>query len=413
MLQAPPLSLYVHFPWCARKCPYCDFNSHALHGELPQAEYAAALVRDLEQDLPRVSGRPIETVFFGGGTPSLFQPETIAAILDGIRRHLRLVPDAEITLEANPGSVERGRFAGYRAAGVTRLSIGVQSFTSRHLQVLGRIHSAAEALHAAEEAHAAGLGNFNLDLMYGLPEQTLAQAAADLEQAIALHPAHISHYQLTLEPNTLFHAHPPKLPDEDLIWEMQQQCQTRLAEAGYGHYEISAYAREDRQCRHNLNYWRYGDYLGIGAGAHGKLTDAGADCVWRLWKLKHPAAYMRGARTGAAIGGLTEIPAHERIFEYMLNHLRLMESFNATDFESVTGLPFSQPQGTLERLRDRGFMEMTNGQWKPTELGYTYLNDLQAEFLPPRRREAGHGPGSSHSHTAQVWSDASSSFPAR
>lgn len=400
MLQTPPLSLYVHFPWCVRKCPYCDFNSHALQGEVPEAEYAAALLRDLEQDLPRVRGRPIATVFFGGGTPSLFQPETIAAILHGIRRHLMLGPDAEITLEANPGTVERGRFAGYRAAGVTRLSIGVQSFASLHLQVLGRIHSAAEARHAAEQAHAAGLDNFNLDLMYGLPEQTLAQADADVQQAIALNPAHISHYQLTLEPNTLFHAHPPKLPDEDLIWEMQKQCQARLAEAGYGHYEISAYAREGRQCRHNLNYWRYGDYLGIGAGAHGKLTDAGADRISRLWKLKHPAAYLRVAGTGTAIGGVEEIPEHERSFEYMLNHLRLMESFNAADFESATGLPFSQPQGTLERLRIRGLMQMTNGQWRPTELGYAYLNDLQAEFLPPRGGNTAHGPSSSHSHAA-------------
>lgn len=382
MLQNPPLSLYVHLPWCVRKCPYCDFNSHALRGELPQAEYAAALLRDLDQDLPRAAGRPVQTVFFGGGTPSLFQPETIAAILGGVRRHLVLIPDAEITLEANPGTVERGRFAEYRAAGITRLSIGVQSFNARHLQVLGRIHSVAEAVHAAEEAHAAGLENFNLDLMYGLPEQNAAQAEADVLRAFALHPAHISHYQLTLEPNTLFHAHPPELPDEDCVWEMQQRCQARLAGRGYAQYEISAYARAGRQCRHNLNYWRYGDYLGIGAGAHGKFGDAGAGRIVRLWKVKHPMAYLDSAGTPAGIGGVDEVHGDERIFEFMLNRLRLTEGFNAADFETATGLSFSQPLPILENIRTRGMMEVTNGQWKPSRLGFAHLNDLQAEFLP-------------------------------
>ncbi|HKS93306.1 MAG TPA: radical SAM family heme chaperone HemW [Gammaproteobacteria bacterium] len=382
MLQNPPLSLYVHLPWCVRKCPYCDFNSHALRGELPQAEYAAALLRDLDQDLPRAAGRPVQTVFFGGGTPSLFQPETIAAILGGVRRHLVLIPDAEITLEANPGTVERGRFAEYRAAGITRLSIGVQSFNARHLQVLGRIHSVAEAVHAAEEAHAAGLENFNLDLMYGLPEQNAAQAEADVLRAFALHPAHISHYQLTLEPNTLFHAHPPELPDEDCVWEMQQRCQARLAERGYAQYEISAYARAGRQCRHNLNYWRYGDYLGIGAGAHGKFSDARAGRIVRLWKVKHPMAYLDSAGTPAGIGGVDEVHGDERIFEFMLNRLRLTEGFNAADFETATGLSFSQPLPILENIRTRGMMEVTNGQWKPSRLGFAHLNDLQAEFLP-------------------------------
>lgn len=382
MLQNPPLSLYVHLPWCVRKCPYCDFNSHALRGELPQAEYAAALLRDLDQDLPRAAGRPVQTVFFGGGTPSLFQPETIAAILGGVRRHLVLIPDAEITLEANPGTVERGRFAEYRAAGITRLSIGVQSFNARHLQVLGRIHSVAEAVHAAEEAHAAGLENFNLDLMYGLPEQNAAQAEADVLRAFALHPAHISHYQLTLEPNTLFHAHPPELPDEDCVWEMQQRCQARLAGRGYAQYEISAYARAGRQCRHNLNYWRYGDYLGIGAGAHGKFSDARAGRIVRLWKVKHPMAYLDSAGTPAGIGGVDEVHGDERIFEFMLNRLRLTEGFNAADFETATGLSFSQPLPILENIRTRGMMEVTNGQWKPSRLGFAHLNDLQAEFLP-------------------------------
>lgn len=382
MLHTPPLSLYIHLPWCVRKCPYCDFNSHALRGQLPETAYAAALLRDLDQDLPHVASRRVETVFFGGGTPSLFHPETIAAILDEVRRRLPLVADAEITLEANPGTVERGRFAEYRAAGVTRLSIGAQSFNEQHLQVLGRIHSAAEAVRAAEEAHAAGLENFNLDLMYGLPKQNLAQARADVNQAMALAPAHISHYQLTLEPNTLFYAQPPPLPDEDSIWEIQQQCQALLGGHGYTQYEISAYALGGRQCRHNLNYWRYGDYLGIGAGAHAKFTNARARRITRLWKVKHPAAYLRDAGTPAGIGGLEQIGDDERLFEFMLNRLRLSEGFSAEDFESATGLPFSRPLPILRLAERRGWIKMTDGQWKVTAPGHAYLNDFQAEFLP-------------------------------
>lgn len=382
MLHAPLLSLYVHLPWCVRKCPYCDFNSHALRDALPEAEYVAALLRDLDQDLPRVIGRRIDTVFFGGGTPSLFQPASIAAILHGVRKRMTLAGDAEITLEANPGTVERGRFAEYRAAGVTRLSIGAQSFNARHLQLLGRIHSADETVHAAEEAHAAGLENFNLDLMYGLPEQDAAQARADVERAMALMPAHISHYQLTLEPNTLFHAYPPPLPDDDLVWEMQQQCQARLAAQGYIQYEISAYARAGRQCRHNLNYWRYGDYLGIGAGAHAKLSDAGADCIARWWKVKQPTAYLRTAGTRDGARGLETIIGDERTFEFMLNRLRLTEGFSAEDFESVTGLPFSKPLPILKQAQGQGWIQVTDGQWQVTRLGHTYLNDFQAKFLP-------------------------------
>ena len=395
-LETPPLSLYVHLPWCVQKCPYCDFNSHALHGVLPEVEYAAALLRDLDQDLLQVISRPIETVFFGGGTPSLFRPETIAAILSGVGQRLPLAPDAEITLEANPGSVERGRFAEFRSAGITRLSIGVQSFNARQLQALGRIHSVDEALRAAQEAHAAGLANFNLDLMYGLPQQSLTEALADVAQALALGPAHISQYQLTLEPNTLFHAHPPRLPDEDLIWEMQQQCQACLARSGYRQYEISAYALDGRQCRHNLNYWRYGDYLGIGAGAHAKLSQARMDRITRQSKVKHPAAYLQTAGTPAGIGGLGEVPADERMFEFMLNRLRLAEGFSAADFESMTGLSFSQPLPILERAQAVGLIKMTDGQWIPTPLGHAHLNDLQARFLPqtmgpalaPARHEA-------------------------
>ncbi|MGH9350965.1 MAG: radical SAM family heme chaperone HemW [Terriglobia bacterium] len=382
MLITPPLSLYVHLPWCVRKCPYCDFNSHSLKTGLPEIEYAAALLRDLDQDLPRVTGRRVETIFFGGGTPSLFKPESIARILNGIRRRVSVANDAEITLEANPGTVERGRFAEYKASGVTRLSIGVQSFNTRHLEALGRIHSADEAIRAAEEAHAASLTNFNLDLMYGLPDQNIAQACADVEQALSLEPAHISHYQLTLEPNTLFYARPPVLPDDEMIWQMQQACQSLLAGNGYAQYEISAYAQTGQQCRHNLNYWRFGDYLGIGAGAHGKLTDVLQDRILRLWKLKHPDAYLSAAGTPAGIGAATEIANDDRIFEFMLNRLRLLEGFNALDFESLTGLPFSRTRPALEQIQTRGLLQVTKGQWKPTLRGHAYLNDLQAHFLP-------------------------------
>ena len=290
--------------------------------------------------------------------------------------------DAEITLEANPGTVEHGRFAEYRAAGVTRLSIGVQSFNTQHLQILGRIHSAGEAVYAAEEAHASGLDNFNLDLMYGLPQQSVEQALADIRSAILLEPAHISHYQLTLEPNTLFHAHPPALPDDESTWKMQESCQELLANEDFGQYEISAYALDGQRCSHNLNYWRYGDYLGIGAGAHSKLSDLQNDSIVRLWKVKQPATYLRTAGTAPCIGGISEVTAADRIFEFMLNRLRLIEGFNSADFESTTALPFSQVQSALEQAQASKLMQLTDGRWRPTATGYTYLNDLQARFLP-------------------------------
>ena len=382
MLLNPPLSLYVHLPWCVRKCPYCDFNSHAIKGDLPETEYAAALLSDLRQDLPRVQGRQLQSVFFGGGTPSLFAPKTIARILDETRKYLPLIDGAEITLEANPGTVERGRFAEYRAAGVTRLSIGVQSFNTQHLQILGRIHSAEEASNAAEEAHAAGLDNFNLDLMYGLPQQTLEQALADVSSAIALAPAHLSHYQLTLEPNTHFHAHPPALPDDEVIWQMQLTCQALLRNHGFNQYEISAYASNGRECSHNLNYWRYGDYLGIGAGAHSKLSDLQNGRILRLWKVKQPATYLRTAGTARGIGAITDVTEADRIFEFMLNRLRLFEGFSAADFESVTHLPYARVRPSLEQAQALKLMQMNEGRWQPTLAGYTYLNDLQARFLP-------------------------------
>ena len=386
-MTLPPLSLYIHIPWCVKKCPYCDFNSHGLRGNLPEVAYLEALTRDLEQDLPRVTGREIQSVFFGGGTPSLFSASGIGRILDAARARLPFAPDAEVTLEANPGTVERGRFAEYKAAGITRLSIGVQSFEPEHLKRLGRIHSSDEAARAAEEAHTAGLANFNLDLMYALPEQSREQALMDVRRAMALSPAHLSHYQLTLEPNTEFHAHPPKLPDGDAAWDMQLACQAELTARGYAQYEVSAYARDGHQCRHNLNYWRFGDYLGIGAGAHGKLTDA-AGRVTRLWKLKHPETYLKSAGTPASLGGAGEVADTDLAFEFMLNRLRLTEAFALEDFRAATGLSPALLASGLVRGRSLGLLEEVPLGWQVTGKGQAYLNDLQGLFLPGARDRA-------------------------
>ena len=368
-------------PWCVKKCPYCDFNSHGLKGELPEAAYVDALLRDLDQDLSRVAGRTIETVFFGGGTPSLFSPAAIGRFLEAVGTRLPFAPDVEVTLEANPGTVERGRFAEYRAAGVTRLSIGVQSFDAEALKILGRIHSSDEAVRAAEEAHEAGLSNFNLDLMYALPQQTLEGALEDVRRAMALKPAHLSHYQLTLEPNTLFHAHPPVLPDEDNAWAMQEACQEALAVEGYGQYEVSAYAQSGKACHHNLNYWRFGDYLGIGAGSHGKLTDDSGG-ITRLWKVKHPDSYLKTAGSAASLGGMNRVEGAELAFEYMLNRMRLNEDFQESEFESATGLPRSAIASGLAQARSLGLLEPIVRGWRITSRGRAYLNDLQSVFLP-------------------------------
>jgi|SRR5215469_1005346 len=376
-----PLSLYVHLPWCVRKCPYCDFNSHGLKGALPEYAYVDALLKDLDQDLPRAGGREIQTVFFGGGTPSLFSASSLSRLLQGVRQRLPLAADAEITLEANPGTVEVGRFAGYREAGITRLSIGVQSFDPLKLEVLGRIHSVDEARHAAAEAQAAGLRNFNLDLMYALPRQGLEEACHDVAEAVALGPSHLSHYQLTLEPNTLFHAHPPALPDDDSAWEMQLKCQELLAQHGYAQYEVSAYAQPGQECRHNLNYWRFGDYLGIGAGAHGKLTDSSGP-VTRLWKMKHPEAYMASAGTPAVLGGVNAVEGQDLAFEYMLNRLRLTAGFGAEEFEAATGLPAAAILRPIEQALELKLLETTLEGWRTTPRGRACLNDLQGLFLP-------------------------------
>ncbi len=380
----PPLALYVHFPWCVRKCPYCDFNSHERHGEIPEERYIDALLADLESDLPRVWGRPVRSIFLGGGTPSLFSPEAIERLLAGVRARVALVPDAEITLEANPGTVETERFRGYRAAGVNRLSIGIQSFQPEQLQKLGRIHGRDEALAAAQAARAAGFDNFNLDLMFGLPQQTLDEALADLRTALALHPAHLSVYQLTLEPNTLFHAQPPELPDEDVLAAMQEALQAELADSGLAQYEVSAYAHAGYRCRHNLNYWQYGDYLGIGAGAHAKITDA--DGVTRLWKVKQPRDYLETAGTPAGLGGEQRPGRDEVAFEFMLNALRLTQGVPAILFSERTGLDPACLRKPLTRAMARGLLEPGLGHIRPTPLGRRFLNDLVALFLPEATR---------------------------
>ncbi len=382
MLLPPPLSLYVHLPWCVRKCPYCDFNSHQGKGELPFEAYVDALIRDLDQDLPLVWGRTVHSVFFGGGTPSLFPPEAIDRFLQAASARLRLAPGCEITLEANPGTAEHGRFDRYRAAGVNRVSFGIQSFDDGCLQRLGRIHDSAEAEAAVKLAQDAGLDNLNLDLMYALPGQTRAMAEADLQRAFALEPAHISHYQLTLEPNTVFFARPPQgIPDDDGAWEMQEGCQRLLAQAGYAHYEVSAYARPGRQCAHNLNYWRFGDYLGIGAGAHGKISLGADGRLLRRWKVRHPAAFIEQAGTPAGIGGDDDIDAGRRPFEYMLNLLRLREGFALADFEACTGVPRERIDAPLRQAREAGWLRVEEGRIVPTELGHRFTNDVVALFL--------------------------------
>lgn len=382
----PPLSLYVHLPWCVRKCPYCDFNSHALRGELAEDAYVDALLRDLAQAATLAGDREVRTIFIGGGTPSLFHPSSIARLLAGIGDRVPLAAAAEITLEANPGTVELDRFRGFREAGVNRLSIGIQSFEEGKLRALGRIHGPEEARRAAEAAGAAGFRNLNLDLMYGLPGQTAGQALADIEIALAYGPAHLSAYQLTLEPHTYFHAHPPPLPDDEAVASMHQAIEERLRDAGYRHYEVSAYARHGSKCRHNLNYWEFGDYLGIGAGAHAKITGAGG--TWRYANARHPAAYMRHAGTDAARASTQRLEEPDLVFEFMLNALRLHAGFAPALFEERTGLPFDRLDRGLETGRRRGLIEPGTDRVVPSELGRRFLNDLLLLFVPDRSSPA-------------------------
>jgi oxygen-independent coproporphyrinogen-3 oxidase len=376
---SPPLSLYIHLPWCVRKCPYCDFNSHAAQA-IPEAAYIDALLADLERALPDIWGRRIHTVFFGGGTPSLFSAEGIDRILTGVRTLTPLLPNAEITLEANPGTVEAAKFAGFRAAGVTRVSLGIQSFNPRHLQALGRIHDEAEARRAAELA-ASHFDTFNLDLMYALPAQTLAEALADIDTALSFAPPHLSAYHLTLEPNTPFgHTAPPKLPDEDLAADMQLAIESRLSEAGMQHYETSAYAKPGHASRHNLNYWQFGDYLGIGAGAHSKLSFH--DRIVRQMRTKHPQQYMDAVKQGAHIADARTLTRDELPFEFMMNALRLSEGVAAALFAERTGLPLTLCSAALEQARARGLLEADAMQLRPTLRGQHFLNDLLELFLP-------------------------------
>ena len=378
--QNPPLGLYIHMPWCKKKCPYCDFNSHQAD-TIPEYDYIAALLNDLEQDLPLVWGRTIETIFIGGGTPSLFSGDAIDQLLSGLRALLNLSVSAEITLESNPGSADISHFQAYRDSGVNRLSIGTQSFNDNHLILLGRAHNARQASQAFEAARQAGFDNINLDLMYGLPTQTAKQAVADLHQAIALAPEHISHYQLTIEPNTFFHHQlPSQMPDDDLAWKQQRDCQKMLLRKGYHQYEISAYSNKARQCRHNLNYWHFGDYLGIGAGAHGKITQVGENKVIRRMRQRQPATYL-ACEGRNSIYRETVLGPSDLAFEFMLNALRLSKGFDVDLFISSTGLSLSEVLPTLEKAQQSGLINFDAGHICPSERGFQYLNDLQAMFL--------------------------------
>lgn len=379
------LSLYVHLPWCIRKCPYCDFNSHPSVGGMDEDAYVRALLRDLRFDLEQqpefLHDREISSIFFGGGTPSLFSARAIGNILDASSQALRFARDIEITLEANPGASEQSRFTGYRAAGVNRLSIGIQSFNEAQLQTLGRIHGRDEALAAATAARAAGFENINLDLMYALPQQNLAEAASDLQQAIHLEPAHISYYQLTMEPGTYFHKHPPELPESEHAWDMQLQGETMLHKAGYTQYEVSAYAQPDRQCRHNLNYWQFGDYLGIGAGAHAKLSNALAQRIIRSSKQRMPLKYMSQAGSADCLTEHADILLNDRSFEYLLNALRLKQGFKTSDFSLRTGLSEAALMQKLDRARSQGLLEIASSRVCTTPKGWRHIDSILTSAL--------------------------------
>ncbi len=374
----PPLSLYIHIPWCVRKCPYCDFNSHEARGEVPEAAYVDALIRDLEMSLPLIWGRKVYSVFFGGGTPSLLSAQAIEKILSNVRMLLPLDVNAEITLEANPGTVEAEKFKGFRDAGVNRLSLGIQSFNEVHLKALGRIHNAAEARRAVEIAQN-NFDNINLDLMYALPQQTLAQAEQDVRTALAYSPQHLSCYHLTMEPNTLFHRYPPSLPDHDVSSDMQEHIEKLLAEHGYQHYETSAFAQPKKQSRHNLNYWKFGDYLGIGAGAHSKISSQ--DKVIRQARFKQPQAYMEQVQQGDSVQTEQTLTRDDLSFEFMMNALRLNEGFFTELFSERTSLPVLLIRKELEQAEQRGLLWRDQQHIAPTELGRRFLNDLLEIFL--------------------------------
>ena len=376
----PPLSLYVHLPWCIRKCPYCDFNSHEMRRDvLPEDDYVRAVVADLESALPLIWGRSVHSIFIGGGTPSLFSPAAIDRLLGDIRARLRLEPDCEISMEANPGTFEKDRFRAYRSAGVTRLSIGVQSFNDAHLQALGRVHDRAQALAAVEEA-ASAFDTFNLDMMYALPGQSMAQVEEDMRTALQFAPPHISIYHLTIEPNTVFAKFPPRLPDDDTAWDMLDRITALTADAGLARYEVSAYARAGHRCAHNLNYWEFGDYLGIGAGAHGKLSFPHR--IVRQVRHRQPELYMDKALAGDAVAQAHEVARAELPLEFMLNALRLKDGFSLTDYTERTGMPPSSIATALAQAEQSGWLRREGAWIQPTARGFDFLSDLQQLFLP-------------------------------
>ncbi|PTB31162.1 radical SAM family heme chaperone HemW [Photobacterium phosphoreum] len=382
MLVPPPLSLYVHIPWCVQKCPYCDFNSHALKTELPELDYIDALIDDLETDLMAyqlINGqRPLHSIFIGGGTPSLISPTEIGRLLAAIEARIPFSDNIEITMEANPGTVEAGRFEGYRHAGVNRISIGIQSFQDEKLQRLGRIHGSQEAIKAIELAKSAGLNSFNTDLMHGLPDQSIADAISDLKQAIALDPPHLSWYQLTIEPNTLYYSKPPTLPDDDDLWDIFEQGHALLTAAGYQQYEISGYSKVGKQCQHNLNYWRFGDYLGIGCGAHGKISfDDGR--IIRTVKVKHPRGYLHADKP--YLSEQISVADSERSFEFFMNRFRLLEACPKQDFIDRTGLPLTTIEANIDWAIEQKYLQDNGDHWQITEHGKLFLNDLLAAFV--------------------------------
>ncbi|MCQ8129288.1 radical SAM family heme chaperone HemW [Methylomonas rivi] len=378
-MPLPPLSLYIHFPWCIQKCPYCDFNSHAVKSGIPEQQYVAALLADLQADLNLLDApRPINSLFMGGGTPSLFSPEALNSLLTGVKQRVELSPDCEITLEANPGTFESAKFKAFRELGINRLSIGVQSFNDRHLKKLGRVHNAEEAVKAVEIARLAGFENLNLDLMFGLPEQTEAEALADIHTAVSLKPSHLSFYQLTLEPNTYFYKFPPRLPEDESIFALQQACQRVLAESGYRQYEISAYAAAGYQCRHNRNYWQFGDYLGIGAGAHGKISRNLPRDIIRTAKPKSPEQYLKNPTAATR----TVIPVDQLPLEFAMNHLRLKTGFNLNDYTRLTGLPADSLQPALDECIARGLLAEHRQQIYCSERGWDFLDEILEKFIP-------------------------------
>jgi len=388
ILKTPPLSLYIHIPWCVEKCPYCDFNSHALKSTIPEHDYVSALIEDLDADINRfnLNDRPLHSIFIGGGTPSLFSAQAIKSLLTQVLSRFEHSEKIEITLEANPGTVEAEKFIGFFNAGVSRLSIGVQSFESPKLIKLGRIHDSEQAKIAAQLAKHCGVNSFNLDLMHGLPNQSVENALDDLKMAISLEPNHISWYQLTIEPNTAFYSKPPTLPIDDTLWDIQEQGVKLLEEAGYHQYEISAYAKPGFQCQHNTNYWQFGDYLGIGCGAHGKITDSANNKVFRTVKVKHPKGYLEQDRD--YLDKITTVQANELPFEFMMNQLRLHKSFSLLDYQNTTGLKPETILPYLEKAEQRKLMEndkqaqsFSGDTWRVTELGRKYLNDLLEIFL--------------------------------